>query len=77
MNGVDAVVFTAGLGENDKNVRAAVCSHLEFLGVSLDTEKNSQRGKELIISNPDSKVKIMVIPTNEELAICREVVELV
>ncbi len=77
MNGVDAVVFTAGLGENDKNIRAAVSSHLDFLGVTLDAEKNAQRGKELIISNPDSKIKVMVIPTNEELAICREVVELV
>lgn len=77
MNGIDAVVFTAGLGENDKNVRAAVCKHLGFLGVTLDVEKNNTRSQELIISNPDSRVKIMVVPTNEELAICRETVALV
>ncbi len=77
MNGIDAIVFTAGLGENDKNVRTAVCKHLGFLGVTLDEEKNNTRGKELIISNPDSRVKVMVVPTNEELAICRETVALV
>ncbi len=77
MNGVDAIAFTAGLGENDKNVRKAVCSHLGFMGVEIDEEKNALRGKELVISIPDSKVQIMVIPTNEELAICRETVALV
>jgi acetate kinase len=77
MNGVDAIVFTAGLGENDKNVRAAVCKNLEFLGITLDEEKNNTRSKELIITTPDSKVMVMVVPTNEELAICRETVALV
>ncbi len=77
MNGVDAIAFTAGLGENDKNIRAAVTKHLGYLGVTLDTEKNNTRGKELIISTPDSKVQVMVVPTNEELAICRETVALV
>ena len=77
MNGVDAVVFTAGLGENDKNIRNTVASHLGFLGVELDQELNAKRGQELIISKPESKVKVMVIPTNEELAICRETVALV
>ncbi len=77
MNGVDAIAFTAGLGENDKNIRKAVSSHLGFLGVEIDEEKNAQRGKELVISTPASKVQIMVIPTNEELAICRETVALI
>ncbi|MDD5935401.1 MAG: acetate kinase [Clostridiales bacterium] len=77
MNGVDAIAFTAGLGENDKNIRETVCAHLGYMGVELDAEKNSQRGKELVISTPASKVQIMVIPTNEELAICRETVALV
>jgi acetate kinase len=77
MNGVDAIVFTAGLGENDQNVRAAVCEHLGFLGVTIDMEKNNTRGTELMLSNPDSRVKVMIIPTNEELAICRETVALI
>lgn len=76
MNGVDAIAFTAGLGENDKVVRKDVLSYLEFLGIQLDEEKNSIRGKETIISTADSKVKALVIPTNEELAICRETVAL-
>lgn len=77
MNGVDAIAFTAGLGENDKNVRANVSSYLEFLGIKIDHEKNSIRGKESIISTVDSKVKVCVIPTNEELAIARETVALI
>lgn len=77
MNGVDAIAFTAGLGENDKNIRAAVCAQLGYMGVTLDEEKNATRGKEIIISGEDSKVKVLVVPTNEELAICRETVELV
>ncbi len=77
MNGVDAIAFTAGLGENDKNVRANVSSYLEFLGIKIDHEKNSIRGKESIISTADSKVKVCVIPTNEELAIARETVALI
>jgi acetate kinase len=76
MNGVDAVVFTAGLGENDEKIRLAICLHLGFLGVTLDPLKNVHRAKDLIISNPESRVKVMVIPTNEELAICRETVAL-
>ena len=77
MNGVDAIAFTAGLGENDKNIRAAVCAHLGYMGVTLDEEKNATRGKEIVISGEDSKVKVLVVPTNEELAICRETVVLV
>ncbi|NYE58224.1 acetate/propionate family kinase [Carboxydothermus ferrireducens] len=77
MNGVDAIVFTAGVGENSDVVRKEVCKYLEFLGATLDEEKNKIRGKEAIISKPDSKVKIMVIPTNEELMIAKETLELV
>lgn len=77
LNGVDAIVFTAGLGENNKDIRKIVSSHLEFMGVKIDATKNSIRGEEVIISTDDSKVKICVIPTNEELAIARETVELV
>ena len=77
MNGVDAIVFTAGIGENDKNTRKAVCSYLGYLGIALDEEANGKRGEDMVISTADSKVKVAVIPTNEELAICRETVALV
>ena len=77
MNGVDAIVFTAGIGENDGAVRETVCSYLGYLGVTVDKEANSKRGEEIVISTPDSKVKVAVIPTNEELAICRDTVALV
>lgn len=75
MNGVDAIVFTAGVGENNAEVRKAVCEHLGFLGVAIDDEANSKRGEEIMISTKDSKVKVFVVPTNEELAIARETVE--
>ena len=77
MDGVDAIVFTAGLGENGKTMRKAVCEHLSYLGIKLDEEANNVRGKDIIISTPDSKVQVMVIPTNEELAIARETLALV
>ncbi|MGN0382797.1 MAG: acetate/propionate family kinase [Eubacterium sp.] len=77
MNGVDAIVFTAGLGENDGNVRKTITSYLGYLGVELDEEKNQVHGEEKVISKDTSKVKIVVIPTNEELAIARETMELV
>ncbi len=77
MNGVDAIVFTAGIGENDCNVRRAVCSYLGYLGIAIDEEANGKRGEEMVISTADSKVKVAVIPTNEELAICRDTVALV
>lgn len=77
MNGVDAVVFTAGVGENNCVVREQICEHLGYLGAFVDKEKNSVRGEEIIFSTPDSKVKLMSIPTNEELAIARETVALV
>lgn len=72
MNGVDAIAFTAGVGENDKVGRKAICEYLGYLGVKIDDEANNVRGKETVISAPDSKVKVMLIPTNEELAIARE-----
>lgn len=72
MNGVDAICFTAGVGENDKNVRKAVCEYLGYLGVEIDDEANAKRGEKTIISSANSKVKVMQIPTNEELAIARE-----
>ena len=77
MNGVDAIVFTAGIGENAIPVREKVVSYLGYLGVELDKEENSHRGEERVISTADSKVKVAVIPTNEELAICRDTVALV
>lgn len=77
MNGVDAIAFTAGIGENDGSVREKVCSYLGYLGIEIDKEANKQRGEEIVISTPDSKVKVLVVPTNEELAIARETVALV
>lgn len=77
MNGVDTIVFTAGVGENNSAVRAGVVNHLKYLGVELDEEANKVRGEEKLISTADSKVKVYVVPTNEELAIARETVELV
>ena len=77
MNGVDAIAFTAGVGENDKNVCKAIVERLGFLGIELDEEANSKRGEDNIISTADSKVTVCVIPTNEELAIARETLALV
>ena len=76
MNGVDAIVFTAGLGENNIVVREQVLNHFGFMGITLDKEANQIRGEEKIISTPDSKVTVAVIPTNEELAIAHETVAL-
>ncbi len=72
MNGVDAICFTAGLGENGPFVREMICSRLGYLGITLDKEQNAKRGEDLIITTPDSTTKVLVIPTNEELAIARE-----
>ena len=77
MNGVDAIAFTAGIGENSGTVRAMVLENLEYLGIAVDEEANKKRGEDLVISTADSKVKVAVIPTNEELAIARETVALV
>lgn len=77
MNGVDAIAFTAGVGENDAATRKAIVDRLTFLGIELDEEANKKRGEDNIISTPDSKVTVCVIPTNEELAIARETLALV
>ena len=77
MNGVDAIAFTAGIGENNKEMRKAVCENLGYLGIQIDDEKNNVRGEERIISTDDSKVKVLLVPTNEELAIARETLALV
>ena len=77
MGGVDNIVFTAGVGENQFNRRSGICKNLEFLGVKLDEEKNQLRGEEIEISAPDSKIKVWVIPTNEELVIARETMKLI
>ena len=76
MNGVDAIAFTAGVGENDGLVRRDVCKDLEYLGIEFDEEANNVRGKATLISKPTSKVAVLLMPTNEELAICRETVAL-
>lgn len=77
MSGVDAITFAGGVGENDKITRKKVCEHLAFLGIGVDDEANGARGREIIISTPDSRVAVLVIPTNEELAIARETLALV
>ncbi|MBQ6900609.1 MAG: acetate kinase [Firmicutes bacterium] len=77
MNGCDAIVFTAGVGENGIGNRAAICEGLENLGIVLDAEKNNVRGKDTVISADESKVKILLIPTNEELMIARDTYEIV
>ncbi|MDR5658303.1 acetate kinase [Serpentinicella sp. ANB-PHB4] len=77
MGGVDAVVFTAGLGENSAIARAAICENLEFLGIKIDEERNNVRGKETVVTTDDSTVKVLLIPTNEELTIARETVNLI
>ena len=77
MNGVDAIAFTAGIGENTSFVRAKILEYLGYLGIEVDEAANGKRGEDTVISTSDSKVKVCVIPTNEELAICRETVALV
>jgi acetate kinase len=78
MNGVDAIIFTGGIGENSNLLRGAVCEHLTYLGVELDEGINNTRSKqERLISKPTSKVQVWVIPTNEELVIARDTKELV
>jgi acetate kinase len=76
MGGIDVLVFTAGIGENNSGIRRRILAGLEFLGVEVDEEKNSLRGQELDISKPGAKVRTLVIPTNEELAIARETIKL-
>lgn len=77
MNGVDAICFTAGVGENSAFVRNLVCDYLGYLGVTIDQDANNKRGEALVISTADSRTKVLVIPTNEELAIARETFRLV
>lgn len=77
MNGVDIILFTGGIGENDPALRAEVCGYLEFLGLKLDETANDTRGEEIKISSADSKVEVYVIPTNEELAIARDTRDIV
>jgi len=77
LNGLDAIVFTAGIGENSELMRKMVCEDLDFLGIEMDLEKNKGRSKHLRAVNTDeSKVKILIIPTNEELEIAKQSVEL-
>ena len=75
LNGIDAVVFTAGIGENSATIRKRILSGLEGVGIKIDDEKNKIRGQEIDISTPDSKVRVLVIPTNEELTIARDTKE--
>lgn len=78
MNGVDAICFTAGVGENSASVRNMICGeYLGYLGIELDSEANHKRGEEIVITTPDSRTKVLVIPTNEELAIARQTYALV
>ncbi|MBR6380694.1 MAG: acetate kinase, partial [Lachnospiraceae bacterium] len=77
LNGVDVICFTAGIGENAPIVRSWVCEYLGYLGISIDEEANHKRGMEIAISTPESRTKVLVIPTNEELAIARETLRLV
>ena len=77
MGGVDAIVFTAGVGENDAAARMAIASGLEYMGVKMDEDANNIRGKEAVISAPDSKVQVLLIPTNEELMIAMDTAEIV
>ena len=78
MNGVDCIVFTAGVGENTPCVREGICNDMQYLGLSIDREKNQEKNNGTIrdITGKDSKVKVLIIPTNEELVIARETVEL-
>ena len=72
MDSLDYIVFTGGIGENQINIRKGICEKLKFMGVDLDLEANNMRGEEKVISTPQSKIKVYVIPTNEELMIARE-----
>ena len=77
MGGLDLVVFTGGIGENQTNVRKKICDYLKFMGVEIDEEKNTIRGEEILITKPEAKIKAYVIPTNEELVIARDTKALV
>ena len=77
MNGIDYIVFTGGVGENQINIRKGICEKLEFMGVKIDVDANNMRGEEKEITTPDSKIKVYVVPTNEELMIARETARLI
>ena len=77
MRGIDYIVFTGGVGENQINIRKWICEQLEFMGVLIDTDANNVRSEEKLVSKPESKVKVFVIPTNEELMIAKETERLV
>lgn len=78
LNGLDAIVFTAGIGENSNYMRQLVCENLDFLGISLDADKNNTRSKEIrAINQEDSKVKVLIVPTNEELEIAKQAMDLI
>lgn len=77
MNGVDAIIYTAGVGENSAETRKAISNYFGYLGVEIDNEANKKRGEDIMISTPDSKVKVFVIPTNEELVIARDTMEII
>ncbi len=77
MNGVDYIIFTGGVGENQINIRKGICEKLQFMGINLDVDANNMRGEEKMISKADSKVKVFVVPTNEELMIAKETKRLI
>ena len=77
MNGIDYIVFTGGIGENQINIRKGICEKLAFMGVKIDFDENNMRGEEKVISKPDSRIKVYVIPTNEELMIAKETLRLI
>lgn len=77
LNGVDVITFTAGVGENGPDTRKAICDYLSYMGVKIDEEANNVRGKERLISTPDSSVQVWIVPTNEELMIAQDTAELV
>lgn len=77
LNGLDCLIFTAGVGENSSFIREKVCAHMDYLGIKLDEQANQSRGQEMLISTPDSSVKVWIVPTNEELTIARDTVDLV
>ena len=77
LKGIDAIVFTGGIGENQINIRRKICEKLAFMGLKIDTEINNTRGEEIEISTPESSIKAYIIPTNEELVIARDTMNLV
>ena len=77
MNGIDAIVFTGGVGENQINIRKGICEQLTFMGVEIDVDRNNVRSEEKLVSKDSSKVRVYVIPTNEELMIAKETEKLV